>query len=934
MSISPQSAATRAISIEILEDRIALNASPALIAKALDLPAGTAVIYAGDAGAVSTFTYGTTGGIVGFPSGADNDFFVLSTGVSSGVFNANSGGGQGTDLGAKGVAGDTGTVNFSLNVPVSSLDQKFKFDFVFLSEEYPEYVGSKFNDIFTASVNGQNIAKDQFGNVISVNNAFFSGESAAGTFFDGRTSKLTASYTVPAGTAKLDIQLEIGDVGDGIYDSAVFIDNVRFETSQVIFVDFDGRTVTNHIGAGTSVNIPAFQASNVGSAASTDTVIANILNGLRQKYAAYDVVFTTTEPTSGTYATLVIGGHNDLPVDISAANPVFKAKFASATPSIREVLEMKATSTLFGIAAAVDIGNLVRKDLALIFSDVFDEFYDGETSSMITDRLVVTAAHELGHNLGLRHIVNSQPQDIMKQNSPRNPDATFGNTQLTLSEGWTDGAVTQNDDAYLKSILGASDGTTTLVQSIITLQDTINGFFGAPIFNFTLQFDTHSGDIDDGTDAAPLILTLDKFDGKTPLNLPVLPLDTKVSFYGSTTKGGPANLFSGTPTSGNLDPADTFFDLFDQDGNIAFNIPTAKGAPGALESAGMFSMSNDVLPKNTAKFVDADGDIVTVKLTGPGVIGVVQDDADGDSRGGLEKLTLVGTDPTKSNLSISVQKFGGTKANPAKGIPFAAPGDGFVDVGHILGIDDAGLKSIKAAKADLTGAGIEFAGAVGAITLHDLHDGTDVTTGEGPDKYKSSFTARDIEDGSSLNFGTVVSAFTAARVGAGEIIAPEIVSLKIKGDTKAAIAGDLKADVTVDGTLGSANIAGQVSDATIVAKNVNSFTANSFADSSLFAGFVPDTGSDPLAGGNFDITSIIKSFTIKSMTDGFANSFLGAANIGAISIASIIADNGGTRFGVISDVSLKSVKIKDPMFAFDDEGSNDQSLTDFHVIRV
>ena len=1010
----PSTIAPQPSRIEVLENRIALNASPLQIAKALDLPAGTAVIYTGDASAVSAFTFETTNGFIGFPSGADNDFLVLSSGVASGVTGANTSGSQGTDLGETGVAGDKGTISFTINVPVSTQNQKFKFDFVFLSEEFPEYVGSQFNDIFTATVNGSNVAKDQFGNVISVNNAFFSGESAAGTIFDGRTSKLTAAYNVPAGTATLDIVLTLEDVGDGIYDSAIFIDNVRFEKSQVIFVDFDGRTVVNHFGAGTSVNIPAFQAADVKSNASTASVIATIMDGLRAKYAAYDVVFTTTEPTSGVYSTLVIGGDNDLPVDLSAATEVFRAQFASATPSLREVYGIGGT--LFGAAAAVDIGNTVRNDLGVIFSGVFDNFYSAETADTITNRLIVTAAHELGHNLGLRHVVNTHPEDILKKNSPRNSDATFGGTQLQLAEAWSDGATTQNDDAYLKSILGASDGNTTLTQAFVSLNDFLAGFLGFSVFDFTLIFNTSDdNDSDTGFDTAPIVMNFDKFDASTQVTLPILPLGTTFSFFGSSKKGGPTDLYSGNPQNGNLSYGDTFFNLFDANGDIAVNVPITKGSVGDFELLGMAAFSENAIPSKSAKYTDADGDTVTVKVSGPGLVSVELNDPDGDCKGSIDRIVLNGTDPKKTTVTIDVKKFKG-------GGGFDA-GDGFVSIGEIVGIESAGLKALTAKKSDLVGAGIDLDGPVGAITLRDILNGADISTGLGAAKAATKVTVRNVDSGSALEFGTKLASFTAELVGDASVAAPEIAkitfkdnfggdinvagllgslsakdilsgatvsaggtpaqktkisaraiadgvsfdlgstvtafhaasvgdglieaasiaSLLVKGDKKASIAGDFASDITLSGevqggsfnnVLASVKIAGRVEGVVILAENVGSFTGNTFENSTLFAGYTPTSLLDPLGGGTFVTTSAIKSFLIKSTENGFVNSFVGSAEIGAAKIASLVQANGGTRFGFITDTIIASLKVTDPDFAFDKDGSPDQSIGDFHVIRV
>jgi hypothetical protein len=109
------------------------------------------------------------------------------------------------------------------------------FDFAFYSEEFPEFVGSEFNDTFTAELGGTNLiigetdvyaplnfAFDTAGNIISVNTVFgVEGDTA--TTYDGGTSLLRAQTPVQPGSA-VDIVFSVQDLGDSYYDSAVFLD--------------------------------------------------------------------------------------------------------------------------------------------------------------------------------------------------------------------------------------------------------------------------------------------------------------------------------------------------------------------------------------------------------------------------------------------------------------------------------------------------------------------------------------------------------------------------------------------------------------------------------------------------------------------------------------------------------------------------------------
>jgi PKD repeat protein len=114
------------------------------------------------------------------------------------------------------------------------------FDLMFGSEEYPEFVGSAFNDGFLAelgqstwSVFGSaitapdNFAFDADGNVISINSAFFDPDRVitdSGMQYDGVTPLLRIQTPVTSGPQS--IYLSIFDASDGIYDSGALIDGL------------------------------------------------------------------------------------------------------------------------------------------------------------------------------------------------------------------------------------------------------------------------------------------------------------------------------------------------------------------------------------------------------------------------------------------------------------------------------------------------------------------------------------------------------------------------------------------------------------------------------------------------------------------------------------------------------------------------------------
>jgi hypothetical protein len=107
-----------------------------------------------------------------------------------------------------------------------------KITYIFASEEYPEYVGSTFNDVMAVLVNGTNCALvPGTATPVSVNgingltNSSLYIDNAAGasglnTVFDGVTVPLVCTVKVVPG-APVDIVFGVADASDGIYDSAV-----------------------------------------------------------------------------------------------------------------------------------------------------------------------------------------------------------------------------------------------------------------------------------------------------------------------------------------------------------------------------------------------------------------------------------------------------------------------------------------------------------------------------------------------------------------------------------------------------------------------------------------------------------------------------------------------------------------------------------------
>lgn len=184
----------------------------------------------------------------GFPTSAAT-FAILTSGNASLADQPNDSDSAGESLGysnpARGEAFDPTTLGVSVNVPANA--NCLAFDYKFLSEEFPEFVNAGFNDAFIAELDSSSwridsstiVAPGDFaaptGDKVSVDNVGPTAVSAAeatGTTYDAATPTLTTKAEVSPGGHVL--YLSVFDSGDSIYDSAVFVDNLRFSNEPPI----------------------------------------------------------------------------------------------------------------------------------------------------------------------------------------------------------------------------------------------------------------------------------------------------------------------------------------------------------------------------------------------------------------------------------------------------------------------------------------------------------------------------------------------------------------------------------------------------------------------------------------------------------------------------------------------------------------------------
>lgn len=169
-----------------------------------------------------------------FPRGGST-FAILSTGLAASADDPNNEGNLSFELSGLDSSEGFDMTQLALQLSVPANMNCASFDFVYFSEEFPEFVGSIFNDAFTAEIGGTNLsvvdnhvvapfnfAFDAQGNVVSVNTVF-GVTSNTGTTYDGATTLLRARTPVTPGSNAIFV-FSVQDLGDSIYDSAVFLD--------------------------------------------------------------------------------------------------------------------------------------------------------------------------------------------------------------------------------------------------------------------------------------------------------------------------------------------------------------------------------------------------------------------------------------------------------------------------------------------------------------------------------------------------------------------------------------------------------------------------------------------------------------------------------------------------------------------------------------
>lgn len=198
---------------------------------------GASISYTGPAAASGVFTGGLSSGI-GISEG-----IILTTGSAASAVGPNVLDDTTTDNGGDGLALLDGLIPGYLTHDATVLEFDFTsdsgdlyFNFVFASEEYNEWVGSDYNDVFGFFVDGVNIALiPGTSTPVSINNvnnganaAYYNDNDPGDTAtpynieYDGFTDVFTAMAS-GLGAGSHTMTIAIADAGDHILDSAVFL---------------------------------------------------------------------------------------------------------------------------------------------------------------------------------------------------------------------------------------------------------------------------------------------------------------------------------------------------------------------------------------------------------------------------------------------------------------------------------------------------------------------------------------------------------------------------------------------------------------------------------------------------------------------------------------------------------------------------------------
>ncbi|UPT68476.1 MAG: choice-of-anchor L domain-containing protein [Sphingobacteriales bacterium JAD_PAG50586_3] len=142
----------------------------------------------------------------------------------------------------------------------SEIDDSVFVKYVFGSEEYPEFVGQVYNDVFGFFISGPGISGEQnismipgtstpiaINNVNQISNTNYYVDNTGGPYlqYDGHTTVLYAKFFAQTGVT-YHMKIKIADAGDGIYDSGVLLEGYPAGSNNISgYVTYQGNPASS-----------------------------------------------------------------------------------------------------------------------------------------------------------------------------------------------------------------------------------------------------------------------------------------------------------------------------------------------------------------------------------------------------------------------------------------------------------------------------------------------------------------------------------------------------------------------------------------------------------------------------------------------------------------------------------------------------------------
>jgi gliding motility-associated-like protein len=267
------------------------------------------VVYLGDTGAIAIFDGRASN--LGLDSG-----ILISTGKAvdaigpNNLTNSGSSNNQGPDADLNKLSNGKPTFDAaSLSFDFTPVSDKIKFRFVFGSEEYPEFVGQGYNDVFGFFIEGPGFAGKQNIALVpgtttpisiesinaNVNSQYYTDNTGGATIqYDAFTKVLEITANVEA-CKTYHIKLAIADVLDFSFDSGIFMEALSFksEKDDDVYVKRTIKRFTPNINE--DCDTATFSFIRNSTNVSNDLLVNYTLGGT----ATYNTDYTSSIPLTG-----------------------------------------------------------------------------------------------------------------------------------------------------------------------------------------------------------------------------------------------------------------------------------------------------------------------------------------------------------------------------------------------------------------------------------------------------------------------------------------------------------------------------------------------------------------------------------------------------------------------------------------------------------